>query len=81
VHCFGMPFYGGWGLTHDRMPAPPRRGKASIADLVHAALVTLARYADPITGGAWQPEQAMTYVAEGRARLAAGRSIREMQPQ
>ena len=25
VHCFGMPFYAGWGLTHDRLAAPDRR--------------------------------------------------------
>ena len=31
VHCFGMPFYGGWGLTQDRLvKAPTRRGRASL---------------------------------------------------
>jgi capsular polysaccharide export protein len=25
VHCFGMPFYAGWGLSHDALSAPPRR--------------------------------------------------------
>jgi capsular polysaccharide export protein len=25
VHCFGMPFYAGWGLTHDRLLPPARR--------------------------------------------------------
>ena len=25
VHCFGMPFYAGWGLTQDRLVPPERR--------------------------------------------------------
>ena len=28
VRTFGMPFYAGWGLTQDELPAPPRRGAA-----------------------------------------------------
>ena len=48
VHCFGMPFYGGWGLTHDRCDAPARRRQgASLEALVHAALVGACRCIDP----------------------------------
>ena len=49
VHCFGMPFYAGWGLTHDELPAPlRRRGRhPDLAQLVHAALVAYPRYLDP----------------------------------
>lgn len=47
VHCFGVPFYAGWGLTHDRQPAPLRRRPRSLGDLVHAALVEYALYIDP----------------------------------
>ena len=48
VHCFGMPFYGGWGLTHDRIVAPARRRRgASLEALVHAALVGSCRCIDP----------------------------------
>ena len=46
VRCFGMPFYAGWGLTEDELPAPQRRGKASLEQLVHAALVKYPRYID-----------------------------------
>ena len=45
-----MPFYAGWGLTDDDLPAPPRRGAASLEALVHAALVAYPRYVDPDTG-------------------------------
>ncbi|AII48503.1 sugar transporter [Synechococcus sp. KORDI-52] len=48
VHCFGMPFYAGWGLTHDHCQAPVRRCRgASLEALVHAALVGACRCIDP----------------------------------
>jgi capsular polysaccharide export protein len=49
VHCFGMPFYAGWGLSHDALPPPPRRQphRPTLDQLVHAALVAYPRYIDP----------------------------------
>lgn len=41
VRTFGMPFYAGWGQTDDGLPAPGRRGRASLHQIVFAAL---ARY-------------------------------------
>lgn len=63
VRCFGMPFYAGWGLTQDELPAPTRRGKARIEDVIYAALVEQARYADPRDGSPWQAEQAVAWMA------------------
>lgn len=62
VHTFGMPFYAGWGLTFDAQPAPPRRGRASLEQLVHAALVDYARYVDPETGHPCGPERVITWL-------------------
>lgn len=67
VRCFGMPFYAGWGLTQDELPAPARRGKARIEDVIHAALVAQARYADPGDGSSWQAEQAIAWMARQRS--------------
>jgi len=67
VRCFGMPFYAGWGLTHDELPAPTRRGRARLEDVVHAALVAQARYANPQDGSPWLAEQAIAHVAHQRA--------------
>lgn len=50
VHTFGMPFYAGWGLTHDVLQAPERRTTATLEQLVHAALIGYPRYLDPETG-------------------------------
>ena len=71
VRCFGMPFYAGWGLTDDELPAPIRRGRAPFEALVHAALVACCRYVDPASGAYWQAEQAIAHVAAARARRAA----------
>lgn len=60
VHCFGMPFYAGWGLTHDRLPAPTRRAAAGprrLEDLVHGALIAYPRCIDPHTHRSCSPEQ------------------------
>jgi capsular polysaccharide export protein len=69
VRCFGMPFYAGWGLSHDELPPPSRRNHATLEDVVHAALVALARYADPVTGARWEVEQAIDHVARERAAM------------
>jgi capsular polysaccharide export protein len=63
VRTFGMPFYAGWGLIEDDLPAPARRGTASLEALVHAALADYPRYLDPRTG-------ALTTVEATMARLA-----------
>ncbi len=48
VHCFGMPFYAGWGLTHDRLAAPDRRQRGvSLMALVHGALIAYPCCIDP----------------------------------
>jgi capsular polysaccharide export protein len=53
VTCWGMPFYAGWGLTRDRgaLPpgAPPRGRRATLDELVAAALILYPRCIDPLT--------------------------------
>ncbi len=62
VRCFGMPFYAGWGLTEDELPAPERRRRAGLDDLVHAALVGYSRYVDPETGQACEVERVIEWM-------------------
>ncbi|GGC80758.1 capsular polysaccharide biosynthesis protein [Vreelandella lutescens] len=50
VHCFGLPFYAGWGLTHDRLHCPRRVQKRTLADVFAAAYLRYTRYANPYTG-------------------------------
>lgn len=67
VRTFGMPFYGGWGLTGDDLPPPSRRGKAVLPALVHAALVEYPRYTDPETGEPSTPERVIEHLALQRS--------------
>jgi len=57
VHCFGTPFYAGWGLTQDHAaPCPRRTARPDLSALVHASLIAYPRYFDAETGLACAPE-------------------------
>jgi capsular polysaccharide export protein len=85
VRTFGMPFYAGWGLTADALPAPSRRKAARIEDLVHAALVDYSRYRHPETGQCCEIEEILDWLTlQRRMRerfpatlYAAGFSLRK----
>ena len=47
VHCFGVPFYAGWGLTKDRRKIERRNKKLSINELVAAVYFLYPRYVVP----------------------------------
>jgi capsular polysaccharide export protein len=62
VRTFGMPFYGGWRLTLDDLPAPGRRRPVTLENLAHAALVAYPRYLDPETGERCEPERLIEWM-------------------
>ena len=62
VRTFGMPFYAGWGLTQDDLPAPEHRRPVPLANLVHAALIDHPRYVDPETGGRCDSERVIEWM-------------------
>jgi capsular polysaccharide export protein len=63
VRTFGMPFYAGWGLTQDELPAPQRRKPVKLENLVHAALAAYPRYIDPETGKRCEVERLLGWMA------------------
>lgn len=63
VRTFGMPFYAGWGLTSDEIPAPARRGAASLEQLVYAALIEYPRYVNPETGRRCEVEEILVHLS------------------
>ena len=71
VHTFGMPFYAGWGFTHDALPAPERRSKVSLEQLAHAALIDYARYLHPDTQQPCEVEELITWMQHQRRLRAA----------
>lgn len=44
VHCYGQPFYSGWGLTTDYNPQPRRTRTLELSELVAAALIHYPMY-------------------------------------
>jgi capsular polysaccharide export protein len=83
VHTFGMPFYAGWGLTTDKLPAPSRRSKATLPQLIYAALVAYPRYLDPHTKELTQVEQTIAYLKlqrQNRRRFAGPLSAQGFSP-
>lgn len=68
VFTFGMPFYAGWGLTHDALTAPARRKTVPLAQLVYAALVAYPRYIHPETASRCEVEALLSWMALQRAQ-------------
>ncbi|MFM9268975.1 capsular polysaccharide biosynthesis protein [Halomonas elongata] len=49
VSVFGMPWYGGWGATDDRLPCVRRTRTRSVKELFAAAYIRYSRYLNPET--------------------------------
>lgn len=47
VYCYGMPFYAGWGLTHDAYGCSRRQRKLNISDLIYQSLIMYPTYIHP----------------------------------
>lgn len=64
VHCFGIPFYAGWGLTHDQLPCPRRRVKRTLVEVFAAAYLRYCRYANPYTRQSATLEETIALIAD-----------------
>lgn len=73
VHCFGMPFYAGWGVTQDLTACPRRTARRSIEEIAAAALLHYARYVDPLTGEPCPAELAIERLITFKQRADANR--------
>ncbi|QEZ45019.1 capsular polysaccharide biosynthesis protein [Cupriavidus oxalaticus] len=68
VHCYGAPFYAGWGLTVDHMPLPHRKRRLSIEALVFVALCQYPRYRLPGVDGFCAVEDVIDYLVADQRR-------------
>ena len=66
VHCFGMPFYAGWGLTRDRQTCSRRKQQRSLEEVFAAAYLLYARYVNPIRGERCDIHDTISLLAEQR---------------
>jgi capsular polysaccharide export protein len=85
VHCYGGPFYAGWGLTIDHFPLPVRQRRVELDALVFATMLAYPRYVLPGVQGFVSAEQVMHFlVAQARdAGVSAhggwvGRKLRKL---
>jgi capsule polysaccharide export protein KpsC/LpsZ len=49
VHCFGMPFYAGWGITKDQLQVERRTKQRTLVEVFAAAYILYIRYLNPVT--------------------------------
>jgi capsular polysaccharide export protein len=49
VHCFGMPFYAGWGITKDQLKVDRRTKQRTLVEVFAAAYILYIRYLNPVT--------------------------------
>ncbi|WP_434986121.1 capsular polysaccharide biosynthesis protein [Vreelandella zhaodongensis] len=64
VHCFGLPFYAGWGLTIDQLSCYRRKTVRTLEEVFAAAYLRYARYANPYTGNASTLEETIALIAD-----------------
>lgn len=77
VHTWGLPFYAGWGLTHDRLHCERRGRPLPLDALVHAALIDYPRYVSRHSGLFIEPEQAIEELLAWRAAPLPPLSLRQ----
>ncbi|XKF16300.1 capsular polysaccharide biosynthesis protein [Halomonas sp. BLK-85] len=66
VHCFGQPFYAGWGLTHDAFDCPRRHRQRRLTEVFAGAYLRYTRYANPYTREASNLEACIDLIADQR---------------
>ncbi len=64
VHCYGMPFYAGYGLTVDEIEPLLKRQKSDIETLAHRMLLEYCLYIDPETLQPCELEDLLPLLAE-----------------
>ncbi|WP_299946210.1 capsular polysaccharide biosynthesis protein [uncultured Microbulbifer sp.] len=70
VHCFGIPFYAGWGLTKDRQSLKRRNVSRSLTQVFCATYFRYCRYINPYTGYPCEFEDTVHLIAEQKRMLS-----------
>ena len=66
VHCYGMPFYAGWGVTEDQIQLPSRTRKRSLEEVFYFSYIEASRYFDPDLDKQVQVEEIVDYIVKHR---------------
>jgi len=68
VHCYGMPFYAGWGLTEDKIKLSRRNRSRSLEELFYMAYIESSRYFSPEKNAVVEVEEIVDYIVSGRLK-------------
>ncbi|MBS7817317.1 hypothetical protein [Wohlfahrtiimonas chitiniclastica] len=66
VHCYGAPYYSGWGLTHDQIVIPRRNRQRRLEDVFYYSYIELSRYLNPKTEKLGDIHDVIDYIIENR---------------
>lgn len=76
VHCFGMPFYGGWGITCDRSATQMSRRKRATVEAVFAgAYIDYSFYIDHKSKSLMNIHEAIDALSQRRKSFQAEQKI------
>ncbi|MDT8345039.1 MAG: capsular polysaccharide biosynthesis protein [Thermohalobaculum sp.] len=70
VHLFGLPFYAGWGFTHDRLACPRRTARRTALEVFAVSHLLYPLYYDPFADRLTGFEETVETLARLAARLA-----------
>ena len=77
VHVFGMPFYAGWGLTHDRQKCERRTNTRTLEEVFYIAYIMYSYYVNPDKKCRCEIEEAMDYLLKLRDEYFSEYDIRK----
>lgn len=66
VHCYGMPFYAGWGVTVDQVDNNYRSRQRSISEIFYFSYIFLGRYFNPVNGYVCELEDTIEFIYKNR---------------
>ncbi len=69
VHCYGMPFYAGWGLTRDRLLCERRGIDRTLEQVFSAAYLHYCRYINPYTGQRCELEDTIALIMDQKRHI------------
>lgn len=69
VHCYGLPFYAGWGLTNDMLTLARRNKNLTLEQLIAATLIYYPLYVDPYKGQFIDVNQAIKLLEKQKEKL------------
>ena len=76
VFTYGMPFYAGWGLTHDAKICTRRSRSLDLDALVAATLILYPRYIHPQTRALCEVEEMLEGLEKERKRIQTDTAYR-----